>query len=819
MFANYLNIALQTIRKQPIFAAIKILSLTLGLACSILVLLHVQFVQSTNKHIDNWQNTYRLVTHMMVRETQTPYRTSATADPYIRSLRQDYADQIEHIALIRGGDGLFSQGNQATQNNFHWAEPDTVYLFDLEFLAGDPASALTAPNTMVLTESTARRYFGNESALGKVLRYNNQVDIQVTGVVRDVPENATMQFEMLISVPTGRQLFGDAFMNGTGWISFSGSQTYLSFRDKASADQLAGDLRNFIDRNLPENSVSYAAQSNFRLSMQPIDDIYLNPLTNFGSPEASETQPVLIGLIIFAVLILVCSCINYSNLSLAQISQRRKEIGIRKTLGATRSQIVSQFLFESLLLTIIALLLAAPIVMFAIPVYANLTSISIQLSDLLASSFVAVLALLVLAVGTISGILPALSLSRLQAVTIMKRTGTQSRLGRLSKATITALQFCFSSALILLAIAIYIQTMFLQNLDVGYNRNNLLILDSRYNGQEPDAFSYSGMINDLEQHPGVLSVAGSQVKPPSTGGINPWRLPSYGPDESITVAHVGVSEGFIETYQMQLLAGRTFSEEFATDFIPDEPVEDQIYGIVVTDVLARRFGFNTPEEALNQRLDIFNSKTYVIGVVKRFQFSSGMETEERSIGILRSARSPMRFLSIRIDPLQTESALSHINQVWERHRPGIPADLTFFSQTFNDIIEQRTNGLSIAALMASVITILIAGFGLFALASFSSLQRTKEIGIRKTLGASSRAIVMLLSWDFIKPVLISCILAWPLAYFAIDRFYGSFNAQATFSIAYYIIVALGVIGVALLTVAVQCIRAANADPVRSLRYE
>ncbi len=157
--------------------------------------------------------------------------------------------------------------------------------------------------------------------------------------------------------------------------------------------------------------------------------------------------------------------------------------------------------------------------------------------------------------------------------------------------------------------------------------------------------------------------------------------------------------------------------------------------------------------------------------------------------------------------------------MWERHRPGIPADLTFFSQTFNDIIEQRTNGLSIAALMASVITILIAGFGLFALASFSSLQRTKEIGIRKTLGASSRAIVMLLSWDFIKPVLISCILAWPLAYFAIDRFYGSFNAQATFSIAYYIIVALGVIGVALLTVAVQCIRAANADPVRSLRYE
>lgn len=819
MLANYFIIALQIIRKQPVFSAIKILSLTLGLACSILVLLHVQYVQSTNKHIDNWQNTYRLVTHLMVRETQTPYRTGNTADPYIRFLRQDYADQIEYSALIQRSNALFSRGNEATQNEFFFAEPDTVYLFDLEFLAGDPATALTAPNTMILTESTARKYFGNEPALGQILSYNNQVDIRVTGIVRDVPENASIQFEMLISVETGRQLFGEAFMNGTGWISFSGAQTFLSFRDQASAQQLAGDLRNFINRNLPETSVNYAAQSNFGLSLQPIDDIYLNPLNNFGSPEDSETQPVLYGLIIFAILILICSCINYTNLSLAQITQRSKEIGVRKTLGATRGQIVSQFLFESLLLTFIALALAVPIVIFTLPVYANLTSIAIHISDMLASNFVLLLITLVLLVGIISGILPAFSLSRLQAIRIIKRSASQSKIGRLSKAVVTALQFTLSSTLILLAIAIFVQTQHLQNLDVGYNRDNLLILDTRYNTREPDAFSYNGVLNDLRQHSGILAVASSQVKPPSTGGINPWRLPSFGPEESITVAHVGVSAGFIETYQMELLAGRTFSEEYATDFIPDDPESDQVSAIVITDVLARRFGFSTPEEALNQRFNLFDYGLYVIGVVKRFQFSSGMETDERSIGILRSSLSPMRYISIRIDPLQTEAAVAYINTVWGSHRPGIPLDMTFFSQTFNDIIERRTSGLSTAALMASLITILIAGFGLYALASYSSLRRTKEVGIRKTFGASANSIVLLLSWDFIKPVLISCLLAWPLAYFAISRFYDSFTSKADFSIVYYIIVTLGVIGIALITVAVQCFKAAKADPVRSLRYE
>jgi putative ABC transport system permease protein len=820
MIFNYLVTALLSIRKQPVFAAIKILSLTLGLGCSTLVLLHVQFVQNTNKHIENWDSTYRLVTHMMVRDTNTPYRTFTTADTYLGFLRQDYGDLIEHSAHIRGGNALFGRGTEATENSLHWADPDVVPIFDLEFVQGDAAGALLEPNTMLLTESTAAKYFGNENPIGQVLTYNNQVDIQVIGVVRDVPASATVQFEMLISIPTGRQLFGENFMNGEGWISFSGTQTYLRFRDAASAYQLENDLRNFIDRNMPENSVTFARQNNFGLSLQPLDDIYLNPLDNFGAPENSSTQPVLYGLVVFAVLILVTSCINYVNLSLVQITQRGKEIGVRKTLGAGRAQIISQFLLESLLLTFIALLLAVPIVLLALPVYANFTDISLMRADLFASDFLPMMLALVLLTGVLSGVLPALSLSRMPAINALKSAAKSSRAGKLTKAAVTSVQFTLSAALILLAIAIYLQTRHLQELDVGYNKDNLIIVDSRFNNMERDAFNYSALLNDLRQHPGVVSVASSENRPPSTGGINPWRLPRFEPDESITVAHVGVSPGFIETYQMELLAGRTFSEEYASDFTPDGPIAtDVVYNMVITDSLARRFGFATPEDALDQPFSLFDYNFRVIGVIKRFQFSSGMETEARSIGILRSTLRPMRYLHIRVVPQQADAALAHIDEVWARHRPNVPIDRTFFSQTFADIIENRTSGLRIAALMASIITVLIAGFGLYALASYSSLRRTKEVGVRKTLGASTGAIVRLLAWDFVKPVLLACVLAWPLAWFAIDRFYQTFSSQAEFPFIIYVVVTLAVIALALMTVAMQCFRTANTDPVRSLRYE
>ena len=823
MFKNYLRIALQQIKRQPVYSAIKILSLTMGLAASVLVIMHVQYIQSFNKNIANWENTYRLVTHMMVRETNQPYRTMTTAEPYLPQLRLDYSDQLVRSAKIRGASALFNRmNNDASENNFYWAEPDIIEIFGLELLQGDPNSLLAEPNTMVISESVAQKYFGDDNAMGEILELGEVADIRVTGIYADQPQNVTHELEMLVSVPTARQIFGENFMAGNAWIGFNGTQTFLTFEDEVTAMQVNADLENFLDRNLPENSVTFGDQIGLGLSLQPVTDMYLNPLNNFGEVESSPRKTMLTGLLVFAGLILATSCINYINLSLAQISRRGKEIGIRKTIGANRGQIVSQFLLESLLFTFLALFISVPLIALALPVYTNLTDTYFEISHLFQTGLVLQAAGLAVLTGLLAGFAPALSIARLEPTQIMKDSAAGTRSGKISKAIVTSAQFAFSATLILLSIAIYVQTRHLQELDVGYDKDNLVILDSRFASEQPDAFNYEALLNDLRDHPAIASLAAAQNRPPGTGPINPWRLPSYAPDESITLAHTMVSPNYIETFGMRLLAGRTFQEDFATDFMPTdfgEIDEEQDYGIVVTDDMLRRFGLGSPDSAMGQRFLLGNINMHVIGVIQRFQFASGMESAERSVAALRATLDPLRFLLIRIDPTRTEQALAHIDAAWERHRPGIPLNREFFAQSFNEVIDSRTSGLSMAALMSSIITTIIAGFGLYALASYSSERRTKEVGIRKTLGATTEGIIGLLAWDFIKPVLVACVIAWPLAYLAIDNFYSNFTDRANFSVLFYLAVTVGIVGLALITVAVQCFRTANSDPVKSLRYE
>lgn len=822
MFYNYFLTAMQNLRKQPVFSSIKILSLTIGLASSVLVSMHVNYIQSSNKYIDNWENTYRLVTHLKVRETNTPYRTQATAEPYVPQLRLDYPEQIDRIAKIRGGNGIFSRNNEASQNAYTWADPDAIPIFDLEMISGDADSAITEPNTMVISETVAQKYFVDEDPMGQILTLDNQVDIRITGVFRDLPENITLPLDILISIPTGTQMFGENFMLNNAWIGFGGSQAYLTIDDPIIAEQLNDDLPNFIERNLPENMLAFGDDIGLGLSLQRIDDIYLNPLSNFGAAENSNAKNVLYGLIVFSLLILTSSCINYMNLSLAQITQRSKEIGVRKTLGAKRSHIIWQFLIESLILTALALFIAIPLVAGLIPTYTNLTSTGFNFSDIFQSGFIALLFALVLVTGMLAGVVPAFSLSQLQPVSVIKGINSLSRAGKLAKSTVTAAQFTISTALILLAIAVYLQTEHMRNTDPAFDRNNLIVLDSRFRQTDAEAFNYSALKNDLEQHAGVLSVGTSQFRPPNQSGITPWRLPSFPPGETITVARAGVGPNFIDTYEFEFLAGRGFSEEYATDFMPpagEQPDPEKTYGIVITDLLAERFGIESPQAALGQIFETGNLNFQVIGVVRQFLFQGGMETDETTLGILLGSLDPMRFLSIRLDPNMTSEALEHIDAMWIRHRPDIPINRTFLDQTFNSLVEARTGGLSTAALLASIITVVIAAFGLYALASYSSLRRTKEVGVRKVLGASANSIVSLLAWDFVKPVLLACLISWPVAYYFISDFYAEFSSQASFPLYNYGFVTLGIVLLALLTVAAQCHRIANSDPVQSLRYE
>lgn len=820
MFRNYLVITLNYLRKQPAFSLIKILSLALGLSCALLMLMHVQYIYSYDRHFSNWENIYRVVT-----STSRDY--NMTADPYAAAMAQDYA-QIEHIAKLRPTGALFRSATaistESSYNDFFWVEPAIVDLFSFEFVQGDRATALLEANAVVLNETTARKYFGDADPIGQVLVMNNQNDLQVTGVFRDLPSNTYLEIEAMASVETARQIIGENYMNNTGWISFGGTQTYFSVSSRADAESIANDLDGFVERNLPDSNRSYAGQVNLTLSLEPLSEVYLSPRTGYNSGGVARSR-IFYGLIVFAALILLTSCINFANLSLAQVQLRSKEIGVRKAVGASRGQIVVQFLFESMLLTVVALTLALPIVYFAIPVYTNLTDTAFLFSDALQSQRLFWLVTMVVATGALSGIFPALALSRFESASMAKNVSGQGKAGKLFRAALTVFQFSLSTTLVILAIGIALLLEHLNEMPIGFNRQNLIILDKEWtpvdynNNREAAAESSAVLMNELRQHPGIISIAEVDSAPPSTGPFNPWTRPGWPDDETRAINHVGVSEGYIETMQLEMLAGRAFSLDFPADLMPDTPDEASSYGAVVTRAALDIFELGTPQEALGEIIQIGTLQFRVVGVVEDFRLSGGVEDQATSVRVLRGSGRPEPNLIMRIDPGQTESVLAHIDSVWAELKPGVPVNRVFFEEEFDQSIFERTNGVNQAALIAAVITISIAVFGLYALALNASQRRTKEVGVRKTLGASSQSIIGLLAWDFIKPVLVACVVSMATGAYVISIFFAQFSSYPAIPLFIYVLVALFTIGISVLTVAVRCWRTANVNPVESLRYE
>ena len=817
MFLNYLIVAFRNLRNQPGFTAIKVLSLSLGLVCSILVLLHVQYANSYDKHFDNWRNIYRVVTSITSSSGQL-IDSSYIAEGIYHPLLQDYG-QIEYSAKVRASSGLFNYLDNAANNSFLWVEEDFLKIFSFEFIQGSAESALADPNTIILTSSTAQKYFGNEDPMGKTLTLDQSTDLRVSAVIRDLPPNTHLDIEAMISVATGRQIYNEEFMDSGAWVGFGGTYNYLMIPDPSSAESLRLDLPNFVDRHVPDTQRPFLERVDLKLDLETLADIYLSPRLGFEEADYSRVI-ILAGLVSFSGLILLSSCINFANLALAQMQQRGKETGVRKTLGASRADLLVQFLVESMLLTLIALLAAIPIIYLAIGPYTALTGTDFSFASLFSSSQILLILVFVLLVGFLSGLVPALRMSRFDVAAAIngKRDGGKS--SRLLRSFLTVIQFTFAVVLVILAVGINVQVRHLNELDIGFDRHNLVVLDTMYNPRNPEQFSYDALVDELRQHPGVLVVGKTQTPPPNNGGYNPWRHSSWPEDRSAAVSHLGVDEHYLDAMGIEILAGRNFSLDFPADYASEaQPDPEHIYGIIITERAVDFFDLGSNEDALDEILIISNFNFRVVGVVNDFRLSGGLEDTLRSTSILRAASQAMRTLLIKIDPLQLDNALNHIDTVWDRHRTDAPIRREFYEQSFDRQIYEQTNGINRAAQFAAVITLVIAALGLYALAFYSTQRRTKEIGVRKVLGASDRSIVVLLTMDFLKPVLLACILASILAYFATSFYFSQFSDAASMSPIVYIQVVLGLVLLSLLTVSAQCIKTAQSDPVESLRSE
>ncbi len=812
MLLNYLLIALYNFRRHPALSATKVLSLAIGLGCGLLVLMHAQYELSFDRHFPNSESIYRLVTNNQ--GVATPHSGPRNAP----ALQQDYPE-IAYITRMRPMTGAFKRGETSLSADYYWVEPDILDVFSLQFISGDVATALDAPDSMVLSEAAAAKFFPGQDALGQTLRLDDRTDLRVTGVMRDLPVNTHINLQVLLAADASPSLFGEHIFNDQrSWVG--GLFTYLRLPDAASANAINADLSNFLDRNLPDDQRAIASSNQWSLVLEPLHDVHLGGRTGVGA-ASDNTLKILLSLSAFAALILLSSCINFANLALVQVQQRSKEVGVRRALGATHAQIVVQFLLDSMLLTLLALLLALPAIELTIPVYTALTASSFTFASALATTSIAQMLVFVLATGVLSGLLPALALARFKPALVIKGAGLQDRSSSLPRASVTVVQFGFSTALILLALAIVMQIRHLNTMDIGFNKDNLLVIDTvAQNGM--DNVGYEAMVNELRGRPGILAISRTNVVPPNPGGNFPFSRPGYGPNEVRNMSYLIVNAGYFDTLGLELVAGRWFSDELATDFhFGQTPTPEVPPAAVITRQAARTLGFDSPEDALDQIISQTAPASMlpnrIIGVVEDFRFSGGLDS--KSTDVLRATSGPVRVLLLRLEPGQQESTLAFIDGVWARHRPGLPINRSFFSDTYNNLVARQTQGISIAATFASVITILISAMGLYALVFYSTERRTKEVGIRKVLGATTRMVISLLTWDFLKPVLLACALACVGGYFAIGWYMQQFSSRIEVTPLLYMLVTTATMLVAVLIIIGLSYRAASAHPVEALRYE
>ncbi|EED31747.1 ABC transporter, permease protein [gamma proteobacterium NOR5-3] len=812
MFLNYLKIALRTIGANPLFSVINILGLAIGLACCIIITVFVNYELSYDKHWDNADRTYRVTRDFFGNDLKL-----ARIAPPIGPLLQDDFSEIEDMTRIfQPGPLNITHGSETTvEEGIVIADRNVFEFFNLEFVAGSRDSALATPNNMVLSERAAHRYFGSEDPIGKSLNLMGQVEATVTGVFKDLPENTHMAFEMVASIQAVPGFMGADEL--TNW----GSNNYFTYiRLPAGYDpqRLSSRFDDFLVKHRGVDAPSGTA-----LGMQRLTDIHLT--SNRDSEwRTNGSLSTVYTFSAVAMVVLLIACVNFMNLTTARSTQRAREVGIRKVVGANRGQIIRQFLGESVLLTAFAMLLAVALVELVLPPFSAFLEKPLSFSPADPQT------LLTLVVGTglvglLAGSYPALYLSHFRPVDVLKGAASGSGSAMLRK-TLVVFQFATSIALLIATGVVMAQMHYAKNLDLGFDRSRNVVMSLPY---FVDLYEiYDPLRTEMETHPGIESVVYSS-RVPSMQNLDGSGYVAQGKqmvmDNILAMADLKVDAHWFEHYGVTFLAGRTFRPN---ELRPEEPSDDKPVTqawVILNESAARRFGWS-PQEAvgkvivqpLSRELDRLVNRE-VIGVIPDLYFSSLHDERKATIYSEPHTRYGRR-LSVKLAPGNPQAAIAHMESVWKRVLPSDPISWEFLDDRFD--ARYRAEGKQAKLFgVFSAFAIFVATLGLFGLASFTTERRTKEIGIRKVMGASVADIVILLTTDFTRLVVIASVIAWPLAFYAMSQWLTRFAYAAPASewAWLFIAAAFGALIIAWLTIAYQAGRAALTRPVSALRYE
>lgn len=812
MLSNYFKIAWRNIIGSPLFSAINIIGLAIGLACCIIITLFVRYELSFDKHWDNADRTYRVTRDFFGNNLEL----AAVAPPIAPLMRQDFAEVEDITRILSPGGVALSRGDiKMRENELVIADSNVFEFFNLEFVSGDAESALARPTDIVMTERGAERYFGNEDPIGQTLNLMDQADVTVTAIIKDLPDNTHMSFEIVGSMAAIPLMMGPEELQSWGSNNY---YTYVRLPEGYDPADLEAQFNDFLVRHWNKD-----AESSSALGLQRLPDIHLTSDRD-GEWQTNGSIGVVYTFSAVAFFVLLIACINFMNLTTARSTQRAREVGVRKVVGAKRSQLIAQFMGESIMLTALAMLLAVAIVEIVLPGFAAFLEkpLTFSLAD---PASLGILLLGIAIVGGFSGSYPALYLSKFRPVEVLKgpASGTGSAILR---KTLVVFQFATSIALLIATGVVVAQMNYARQVDLGFDKSRNLVSALPFFADLWE--TYEPMKAELESHPDILSAVYSSRVPSMENNDGQGYIAEGAPlvmENFLGIANIKVDYQWFDHYDISFLSGRAFRQNEMR--IEEPSAENPIVNAaaILNVSAARLFGWS-PEEAVgkvirsptSRDLDMFIDRT-VVGVIPDIHFSS-LHDEMKATIYEEPSPNYGRSISVKLAAGNHSAAIAHFEKTWKNLVPGEPVFWEFLDDRFDALYRSEERQAQMFGVF-SAFAIFVATLGLFGLASFTTERRTKEIGIRKVMGASVRDIVMLLTTDFTKLVLLANVIAWPLAYFFMKDWLNRFVYQAPFADWAWLFVASAVaaLTVAWLTIALQASRAAAARPVLALRYE
>ena len=804
MIYSYIKVAFRNLARHRLYTGINVGGLAVGLACTILIMLFVHNELSYDRFNRNAGTIYRVLT-VKKKLTGPPEFVAYTPMPMAPALRAEFPG-ILHAARFNTGGGIVTEGENSFSETIMYTDPDCFSMFDIEFVKGNRAVALTNPSDIVITEPMALKYFGTGDVLGRTLTVrsrNSSEPFTVAGVIKEMPSNSSVRFDFLAHISKASRY--EAAHNAWAWSSGS---TFIQLAPGSSISDLNAGMPAFVKEHYEgiikvdqeEGRLSRDPDA-FRVEFQPLTAVHLDSRTS-ASPEERGNPAYLWILSGIGLFILVIACINFTTLTIARAANRGKEVGMRKVLGAVRTQLVRQFLVESLLLSLFALLMGIALAELALPTFNQMAEKKLTLGLSAGWLLPSALAGLLAVVGCVAGIYPALHISRFVPAEILKG---KSHAGGKNIATraLVVLQFGLSIFLIAGTVALSRQIGLLMTNDLGYNGSQVVVL-STYTGERAGAAEdlIDRLRTSTKGNANIVSIAGTSGA--FTQGYDVNSFPYHGKPKASYVYRV--DEEYLNTLRMTLKEGRNFIRGNAADVA---------HGMIVNEAFAREFGWSEPV-AGNPMDTAFNGHQ-VIGVVRDFHFLSLREEVQPAI-LFEDAHWPLDNILVRIAPEHMSATVDYLRGVWKTIAPGKPFNSSFLDDDVQKQYQVEMKWESIVA-YASALAVSLACLGLFGLVTLSVGNRTKEIGIRKVLGASARSVVGLVSWDFIRLVLVANALAWPAAYFALHSWLEDYATRIPLGPDLFVIAGGAALAIALLTISVQVIRSAHANPVESLKYE